>query len=103
VSGTNIASYDIVRWNGTAWGYVANYVGSSGTLTYQDALPGALDYTFSLSRIVIFDKSTLLQKIMKITGINSASISAFDSGSNDQENIVPGLGIILVPGIITIR
>jgi uncharacterized phage protein gp47/JayE len=28
VSGTNIASYDIVRWNGTAWGYVANYVGS---------------------------------------------------------------------------
>jgi len=103
VSGTNIASYDIVRWNGTAWGYVANYVGSSGTLTYQDVLPDALDYTFSPSRVVIFDKSTLLQKIMKITGINSASISVFDSGNNDQDNIVPGLGIILVPGIITIR
>ena len=103
VSGTNIASYDIIRWNGTSWGYVTNYVGSSGSLSYQDISPIALDYTFSPSRAVIFDKSTLLQKIMKITGINSASIFVPDSGNNDQDNIVPGLGIILVPGIITIR
>lgn len=103
VSGTNIASYDIIRWNGTSWGYVTNYVGSSGSLSYQDISPIALDYTFSPLKAVIFDKSTLLQKIMKITGINSASIFVPDSGNNDQDNIVPGLGIILVPGIITIR
>lgn len=103
VEGANIYSYDILRWTGTDWGQVGNYVGNSGTLTFRDGVTTPSPYTFTIPNVKIFQKSSLIQLIMRIPGVSAVTINVPDSVNADQESIVPAVGKLLVPGTISIR
>jgi uncharacterized phage protein gp47/JayE len=101
-----MASYELLRWENTAWGLVATIVKPPegwSAQTYVDTVLSLTSYSFSLPIRKIFQKSALSQKIMETPGVASVIVSSPTTLGVEQDMIVPTVGYILVPGTITLR
>lgn len=96
---------EILRWNESSgsWKKIASTSGT--TNTYTDANTSIeTSYSFSTNPRIVFQKSALVQKIMRVPGVVAVNIeTVFGSSGEDKEIIVPGVGQVLTLGTFSLR
>jgi len=112
-SGPNIYSAQLLKWNNESWKllytkiYTGNETGQYSDDGSQDSILDAKStYNFSNPPRKVFQKSALLQSIMRIAGIAAATIKAPHPTNTlipDQEVIIPPKGFVLKLGICEVR
>ena len=112
-TGPNIYSAQLLKWNNESWKllhtkiYTGNETGQYSDDGSQDSLLDAKStYNFSNPPRKVFQKSALLQSIMRIAGIAAATIKAphpTNTLITDQEVIIPSKGFVLTLGICEVR
>ena len=102
-SSSALLNAEVLRWNvGTAtWQLIATVSGT--TTSFIDTnISAQNDYSFTTSTRTVFQKSALVQKLMRIPGIVAVKVYAvYDSV--DNEVIVPNVGSIISLGSLTVR
>ena len=102
-SSSALLNAEVLRWNvGTAtWKLLATVSGT--TTSFIDTnISAQNDYSFTTSTRTVFQKSALVQKLMRIPGIVAVKVYAvYDSV--DNEVIVPNVGSIISLGSLTVR
>jgi len=102
-SSSALLNAEVLRWNvGTAtWKLLATVSGT--TTSFIDTnISAQNDYSFTTSTRTVFQKSALVQKLMRIPGIVAVKVYAsYDSA--DNEVIVPNVGSIISLGSLTVR
>lgn len=102
-SSSALLNAEVLRWNvGTAtWKLLATVSGT--TTSFIDTnISAQNDYSFTTSTRTVFQKSALVQKLMRIPGIVAVKVYALYD-SVDNEVIVPNVGSIISLGSLTVR
>ena len=102
-SSSALLNTEVLRWNvGTAtWKLIATVSGT--TTSFIDTnISAQNDYSFTTSTRTVFQKSALVQKLMRIPGIVAVKVYALYD-SVDNEVIVPNVGSIISLGSLTVR
>lgn len=111
--GPTISAYDLLRWDGAQWGTISIPVTgtipaaspylSGSTMTFIDTSASVSSYVFTPPSINYFQKSLLIQTIMRTPGLVSVKVTVTDSTGADQNVIVPSAGTMLTLGTLTIK
>lgn len=102
-SSSALLNAEVLRWSvGTAtWKLIATVSGT--TTSFIDTnISAQNDYSFATSTRTVFQKSALVQKLMRIPGIVAVKVYALYD-SVDNEVIVPNVGSIISLGSLTVR
>lgn len=102
-SSSALLNAEVLRWSvGTAtWKLIATVSGT--TTSFIDTnISAQNDYSFTTSTRTVFQKSALVQKLMRIPGIVAVKVYALYD-SVDNEVIVPNVGSIISLGSLTVR
>jgi hypothetical protein len=82
----------------------SDYNSQTGITTLRNGVvPTDSSYFFINPKRKVFQKSGLLQKIMRIPGVSACKITVTDSFGNDQEIIIPEKGKVVRIDAVSIR